>query len=382
MPHSCFTRAWSRVFTTVHDAKMSGAMSDEETVLVLDSSSPVASSAGSLPYRRLMLPYTALVSVPILWGTFTPSLKMLLDTRHAPPVILTNLVSHFIGTAALGLLWALEALQRRQCIPVPDSDADCAKAPRRAAMASCELGVYLFFGQLLQLIGLTGTSATTNAILVQSSVVVVPLLEGMESCDAPLGRHFFRVLPSLLALGGIAMITIVPHLLEARGAHAPPDHDQDTAFGIACSIGAAMSYAMHTVRLSAYGEVNATVQATGQVATNAFLDLVALLACIIFEVGGNSTRWLRHANANAIHRLFTAAAWNGVMIVGATTWAMSYAQRSIRASTAALAYAMEPLFACIFSAIVLKDSIGFVQIAGGALIVSANVIAGIRQTAT
>lgn len=370
------------MFTTVHDAKMSGAMSDEETVLVLDSSSPVASSAGSLPYRRLMLPYTALVSVPILWGTFTPSLKMLLDTRHAPPVILTNLVSHFIGTAALGLLWALEALQRRQCIPVPDSDADCAKAPRRAAMASCELGVYLFFGQLLQLIGLTGTSATTNAILVQSSVVVVPLLEGMESCDAPLGRHFFRVLPSLLALGGIAMITIVPHLLEARGAHAPPDHDQDTAFGIACSIGAAMSYAMHTVRLSAYGEVNATVQATGQVATNAFLDLVALLACIIFEVGGNSTRWLRHANANAIHRLFTAAAWNGVMIVGATTWAMSYAQRSIRASTAALAYAMEPLFACIFSAIVLKDSIGFVQIAGGALIVSANVIAGIRQTAT
>jgi drug/metabolite transporter (DMT)-like permease len=61
---------------------------------------------------------------------------------------------------------------------------------------------------------------------------------------------------------------------------------------------------------------------------------------------------------------------------------MSYAQRSIRASTAALAYAMEPLFACIFSAIVLKDSIGFVQIAGGALIVSANVLAGIRQTAT
>ncbi len=353
-------------------------MSDEEAGLVAIER---ITAAEPRPCRKMVLPYAALMSVPILWGTFTPSLKMLLDNRHAPPVILTNLASHVIGSAALALLWGLEALPRRQCIPAPDSDAHAAKAPRRAALASGELGVYLFFGQLLQLVGLTGTSATTNAILVQSSVVFVPLLEGGEARDAPISRHFLHVLPSLLALGGIAMITIVPSLLEARGGPAAPGEDEETILGVACSLAAAVSYAMHTVRLSAYGEVDATVQATGQVATNAALDVVALLLCMIFEVGGNSRRWLRHANANALHRLATAAAWNGVMIVGATTWAMSYAQRSIRASTAALAYAMEPLFACVFAAIVLKDSIGLVQIAGGALVVSANVIAGMRQAA-
>lgn len=340
------------------------------------SSIAVVSSAASRPR---LAPYVALVSVPLLWGTFTPSLKLLLDQRHAPPVILTNLVSHIIGASALALLWMCEALPRRTCVPVRDAVTDAGEARRRAALASGELGIYLFFGQLLQLVGLTGTSATANAILVQSSVVFVPLLEGGVPRDATLRVQLQQMLPSLLALGGIAMITIVPGLLADEPS---PFEEEQTLLGVACSLAAAMSYAMHTVRLSAYGEVDATVQATGQVASNAVLDLVALLGCWVFGVGGNSRRWLRHANHAALQRLGVAAAWNGVMIVGATTWAMSYAQRTIRASTAALAYAMEPLFACVFAAIVLQDSIGLVQLLGGALVVSANVVAGMRQAGT
>jgi drug/metabolite transporter (DMT)-like permease len=54
------------------------------------------------------------------------------------------------------------------------------------------------------------------------------------------------------------------------------------------------------------------------------------------------------------------------------------AQRSFRASTAAVAYAMEPLFAAAFAVVVVDESLGLVQLVGGALIVAANVLVGLR----
>lgn len=58
---------------------------------------------------------------------------------------------------------------------------------------------------------------------------------------------------------------------------------------------------------------------------------------------------------------------------------MSYAQQAISASTAAVVYAMEPLVAAVLAAAVLGDSIGRMQLAGGALVVLANVLAA-RQS--
>lgn len=383
----------------------------------------VRSSKRGAAKRPTLLQYVVLISVPILWGTFTPTMKLLLDHKHAPPVLLTNFLSHAVGTAALGLLWLCEALPRRRCFP-DDEDTP----PRsRMMLASCELGVYLFFGQLTQLLGLGGTSATTNAILVQSSVVIVPLFEalprqsispavvsgdGSGSGGERVGglgsrtreQWFARCLPSLLALAGIATITIAPKFLggsndssvgsggrmlaegSSDGNSAP---EVETTFGVLCSLASAACYALHTVRLSEYGDVDATLQATGQVAVNAALDLVSLaLVALVSSILGHSNdaspiKWLRHAaHANpphALRHLFEAACWNGIGVVGATTWAMSYAQRSVRASTAVVAYAMEPLFAAVFAAAFLHEGIGPLLILGGALIIFANVIVGIRM---
>ena len=76
-----------------------------------------------------------------------------------------------------------------------------------------------------------------------------------------------------------------------------------------------------------------------------------------------------------------AAAWNGVVVVGATTWGMSYAQQGVRASTAVVTYAMEPLFATVYAAAFLHESIGPLLLLGGGLIIAANVIAGLRMRA-
>ena len=182
----------------------------------------------------------------------------------------------------------------------------------------------------------------------------------------------------MLALGGIAALTIMPRLM-GTSASKGADEEEQTVYGVTCSLLSALFYAMHTVRLSSYGSVDATVQATGQVVVNALLDVLALPFASIGGLGGSTRKWLRRADRAALERLAYAAAWNGVMIVGATTWAMSYAQRYVRASSAALCYAMEPLFAAVFAALVLDDHFGSWQVFGGVLVVSANVIAGLLE---
>ena len=334
----------------------------------------------------------ALMAVPLLWGTFTPSMKLLLDREHAPPVVLTNLLSHSVGMLALSCMWLCEAPPRCHC--VPESSGAQRPTITRIVTASCELGVYLFFGQLTQMLGLDGTSATTNAILVQSSVVLVPIIDEARSAMPLVGR-LHRLLPSLLALIGIATTTAASTLTESSlnqpsnsptsqdpGYGASAGADNGSTFGVVCSLASAGFYALHTLRLSEYGDVHATLQATGQVAVNAALDFLTLpTAALLDGTSGTTACWWRrahHIDQDSFRRLSAAAVWNGIFIVGATTWGMSFAQRSFRASTAAVAYAMEPLFAAIFAAGMLHESLTPLTIAGGVLIIAANVLVGLR----
>ncbi len=110
----------------------------------------------------------ALVSVPILWGTYTPVAKILLLEANAPAT-LSNFATHGVGAISLLSLLALQRARGKAAAKT------CSRG--RTLRASLELGTYLWLGQLLQLLGLASTSATINALLVQASVIFVPLLE-------------------------------------------------------------------------------------------------------------------------------------------------------------------------------------------------------------
>tara|TARA_B110001452_G_scaffold134045_1_gene111461 strand:- start:835 stop:1914 length:1080 start_codon:yes stop_codon:yes gene_type:complete len=307
--------------------------------------------------------WVALLSVPMLWGSYSPSMKLLLSFKHAPPAIVTNLASHLVGSVLLCCIWFVQR-PPPHCFGTGD-------ARKRAMRASLELGVYLFFGQLTQLLGLEGTSATVNAILVQASVVIVPLF---DTADAPsrkaskLAITLARLLPSLLALAGVIVLTSAPSADEASSSSSRDDGEWR---GVAFSLASAVFYALHTIRLSEYADVDATTQAAGQVVVNTALDVLALPVVFAFTGGAG---WLAKASYVARQRLALAAAWNGLFVVGATTWAMSFAQQAFPASTAALAYAMEPLFAALFAAGLLHESIHPLQLLGGGLVVLANIV--------
>jgi len=319
--------------------------------------------------RQLQSPsklrWAALLSVPLLWGSFTPTMKLLLNVHRPPPALVTNLASHIVGALMLCIITLLHR-------PPPHCLGSTAPERRRMLRASCELGVYLFFGQLTQLLGLQGTTATVNAVLVQASVVIVPLCDTAEAPSRKASRLAIilaRLLPSLIALGGVIVLTSAPS--EAAGAHG-----EEATLGILFSLCSAVCYGMHIMRLSEYSDVDPTTQAAGQVLVNALLDVLAMPVAAMLTTA-NEGSWLATAPREALRRLALAACWNGVFVVGATTWAMSFAQQAFSASTAALAYAMEPLFAALFAAAILHESLHELQLLGGALVVLANVLVAV-----
>ena len=194
----------------------------------------------------------ALVSVPILWGTYTPVAKILLLETNAPAT-LSSFATHGVGAISLLSLLALQRARGKAAAKT------CSRG--RTLRASLELGTYLWLGQLLQLLGLASTSATINALLVQASVIFVPLL---ERSNGP--RSLARWAPSLLALSGVAMVSN-PSALIIDGS--------TNAAGVVLSLLAAVCYSVHTHRLSCYDDVGALEQAPCGGSTSTLLGTAA-----------------------------------------------------------------------------------------------------------
>jgi drug/metabolite transporter (DMT)-like permease len=261
----------------------------------------------------------ALLAVPLLWGTFTPVLKVLLKDKNHPPALLTNLLSHSIGAIMLSNLWLLQSITLSSC---PAAEP---KSRQQSVRASAELGLYLFFGQLTQLLGLKSTSVTTNAILVQASVIVVPLLDrsGGDMRRSTWGRLMRRLIPSTLALLGVVLLTIGPDAsLVASVASVVTVAEEDWK-GIAFSLVSAACYALHTVRLSAYGDVEPTAQASPPPLPSATHRRI--LSCTLAaatRIGG------RHALAYQLHLfppLPPAQAFNALLDLLAMPFLRTYA---------------------------------------------------------
>jgi drug/metabolite transporter (DMT)-like permease len=348
-----------------------------------------------VPIRPTLGHTAALVSVPITWGTFTPALK-LLQEDSSPPAALLNVGVHGVGAVALLGLFAFQTASRPTQDPLPmnevttiepqsvDAQGDANKR-MRAVRASVELGLLLFLGQILWIVGLEGISATESAVLVESAVVLVPLFVRRPP-DVPVWKHWG---PSVIAMLGISLLVGIggepavaepllsgnPQIGDASSSLAAATFDASTAaeapMAVAISFLAAASFAGHTTRTGEYDDVGSTTQALGQILVATILDAVYLLASSLEA----TTTWLSSATWPQLYELLLVAGWCGVVICGFATWAQSYAQKVYSNTQAALAYALEPVFAAAFAAFVVDEHLGSLQAAGGALVVLANLVA-------
>lgn len=229
-------------------------------------------------------------------------------------------------------------------------------ADLRAAFApGLSAGLALATGYLLQMAGMTGTSASMGGLL---AGLIVPLvaLGGFLFFHAKLGGKAITGL--LLAIAGIATIC-----WPSGGGGG-----QDTLRGILLQVGSSTSYAAHVLLLSRFGR-------SAPIAAFAFWQLLVtalagtIAAASLGEFGAQPdlvVTWHRD--------LLFAVGYLGVLATAVGIGVQSLVQHKVPPTHLALLFALQPLIAALCGVLFQGDALGVGQIVGGALIVLGVVV--------
>jgi drug/metabolite transporter (DMT)-like permease len=209
------------------------------------------------------------------------------------------------------------------------------------------VGVFLFFGYLLQTFGLRLTSAPKSAFITGLSPVMVPLLAALVYRNKP---RISEAAGLLVATAGLVLMTV----WGAAAAVNPGD-----ALTFLCAI----AFAGHIVALGHFaGRMSFEVLSVMQVGTAATLSLTSF--------------WW----AEPAHIRWRAATIGAILITGLLATALAFtiqawAQRRTTPTRTGLIYMLEPVFAWITSFVLAGEGLsrraaaGAILILGGVLMV-------------
>jgi drug/metabolite transporter (DMT)-like permease len=219
---------------------------------------------------------------------------------------------------------------------------------RKLWLAAIELGTLLWLGFATQTIGLRYTTVDRSAFITSMSVIIVPVFAGM------MGRstRWIVWLAALVALAGVG-------LLSHDGS--PPNR------GDLWTLLCAVFWAIYIARLEGF-----TAALPSRPLTAVQLWVVVLL----------SAGWTLAAGPPR-----QAIPWPGILYLGlfataATTWFQTLGQKWVSAGQAAVLYTLEPLWAAGFSWIFLRETLGKSGLVGGAMILGAALLSGVKMKST
>lgn len=274
---------------------------------------------------RPRLAALALLSVTALWGSTFILIKDLNDRLPVPDF--------------LGVRFAIAAVALFLISPRAISRLSPA-IRRRSAYAG---GVYAV-AQLLQTTGLSHTDASVSGFVTGMYVVATPLLAAalLRQRIAPV--VWLAVTLSTIGLGFLSL------------------HGLSIGYGEAITFISAMLYAVHIVALSRWSSPRDAIgMATIQ------LGVISVICLVIASPGGIELA----QNGRDWFAVIYMALGAGALAMLAQTWA----QGQISAARAALLMTMEPVFAAGFAVGFGNERLGWRVLVGGALILSAMIIA-------
>lgn len=204
-------------------------------------------------------------------------------------------------------------------------------------------GLTLLGGFLLQTAGLRSTTAATSAFITYLLVVLVPVIAMARA----------RRLPSPHVVAGVALAVAGLYLL-AGGVSG-------IGRGEALTLGCALFFALHIVVL---GEV-----ATRHDAIRLTLWQAMTVGVLCLVPGAFADDGYRFDAG-----VWVAAAFCGVGATALAFWCMSWAQRVVPESQAAIILLLEPVSAAVLGELA-GDHLGARRLAGAALILAAVVVA-------
>lgn len=221
-------------------------------------------------------------------------------------------------------------------------------------------GLVLAAPYFLQMYGVRETTASMGGF-VSGLIVLLVAVGGALFFGAKLGAR------TILALG--IGVTGIVTLCVAGDADA--GGQGNSLRGVLLQVGSAVGFAAHILLLSHYGGRLATAPFTfWQLAVTGAMAAVGTCFSGV-HVDGRPVEW----SGDLVFALF----YLGVLATGFAIGVQAKAQPKIKPTHVALLFALQPLFAAIAGWLFLDDRLGASQWAGGALIVSAVVLAAREQ---
>ncbi|ORJ60319.1 hypothetical protein B5V00_08700 [Geothermobacter hydrogeniphilus] len=291
-----------------------------------DSMTPVVETNG--PVSRPLAEFL-LVTVTLFWGGTFPLVKMALDEI---PVM-----------AFLWIRFALAAL-----LLAVFAGRGWKSLDRRGVGLGIALGVLLFLSYLFQTLGLERTSSSNTGFLTGLNVVWVPLLAGPLLRKAPA--------PGARVGVGMALVGLLLLTWQWPWRFNPGD---------ALVFIASVFIALHILGLDAW-----TAGYDGRA-----LACVQITTMAVLSLGGNLVfeplLWPHHWSGLLLASLFICA----VLATVYAFWIMTAFQRLTTPTRAALIYTLEPVWAALFSILLLGERLSVLNWVGGACIILGMVFA-------
>ena len=338
-----------------------------------------------------------LMTVPLAWGTYVPVVRYLYEIQ--PPVPGFIFSAAYYSVASLSLI-GLVAAKVGEPETLENNEFESAQHSASYKMAltgsslpilgGLELGIYLFLGNGLQIMGLKTVPSDRAGFLVQLTTVMVPLVSGALNGNLQsIPRKTW--IACLLAFGGVIVmgtegsddIGILSALFST--------HSQGDLFIVM----AAFVYTLHVVRLGSYARDTTPFKLGAcKATTEAILSI--LLVTFLVTVSGISTApgFLHYAQEAGIEIVTFASTmsesiasgdvpssvllpaagailWTGWITCAYTISAQSFGQARVGPTEANLIYSMQPLFTAMFAWCLLGETLGPAGALGGGLIASA-----------
>ena len=221
------------------------------------------------------------------------------------------------------------------------------------------IGIALFAGYAFQTAGLHLTTPAKAGFITGLSVVIVPVVAALWLRQAPERNAWLGV--------GLAMVGLALLSLQNGRAIAPGD------LLVFCC---ALAFAAHILLTGRFAPRFDPVLLTfGQVVV---VMLLSGVAALLFDVRSSGDLTSLFAGLN--RQVLFAAAFTGLFATSLAFGIQTVAQRFTSSTHTALIFAAEPVFAALFSFLLIGEVLGPRQLLGCGLILAGMVVAEMRRS--
>ena len=289
----------------------------------------------------------ALVAVPIAWGTYSPAVEFAYALPHTPPPQALSFA--FVAVSAASLQLASALAPPEQPLEPTDENSDAPPDDALRLRAGAELGLWLFLGSNIQLLGLQLTDAARAGFIVQLTTVLVPLAEALL---------LRRALPPRLWAAS-------RRRRRASRRSACSAARRRATRGDALVAASVVMYTAHVVRL---GEFAAALPALGSRRRRRRRSS-AQRGDARRPAGGRRRPggWAASLTPAEAATLGGVCLWAG-WCPAFTTWAQSYGQSAVSPTAANVLYSLQPVTNAAIAAVVLGEVLTPDEVGGGALV--------------